>query len=884
MVQIAVGLGALSKIGNLKISKTSLTNLLSLRDVVNSYADVDASKFATQMSLVADSLNKISHASTTTVKSVNQLAGKTKFATDNISKTNNAVKGTPSLMGLASKAVDSLSGSLKKLVLAYGGVYGLARVFSDYMTRAVHEANSYIENVNLFNVAMGEYAKQDFDRAKEVMDLGIDPSEWMRSVGVFQSLITGFGVGAEKANTMSEQLTQLGYDLSSFYNISQSDALQKIQSGISGELEPLRRLGFDLSQTRLQQIAYDNGIKQSINTMTQAEKAQLRYYAIMTQVTQTHGDMARTLTQPANMLRVLKAQMVQLARAIGTIVIPLLQKVLPYVITITRGLTRIAEAIAELFHYEPPKIDTKKYAEDVASGADDVATSSGSAGKSVKKLTKRLKEYKRQLLGFDKINNLTTTEKTKTSGGSPRGSGVSGAGGGFDLPMPKEYDILKGLDKTLDELNPKLKTFFDLLAAHPKAVLTAVGSLFGAFVVTKIGVWLDKLVGAKATVLKFAGWVAIAAGTVTFLRGALSAFEHGVTWDNLIKMVVGLGLAVGGLALVFGSTAAFAGAAIGGFVIFATGFTDAYRKGFNKKNLTAIGVGLAALGVGLGLLFGPIVGIAAVGVGLAVVAGLFVKKKWGKKIKGFFMWLVGSIKDAFAKMKNILIKFVKAYYNPKTYFNIVKGLWGGIKDAFANAVARNPIDVGALISKKFGKLKALTVSIKAKVGGWAKGEKSRWSDFKDGVKSITSKIKIKFTDLVTKAWNGFANRIATFRKNHPKFAKFLPALPKIPTKADGGFVKTGQMFIAREAGPEMVGSMGGRTAVANNDQIVAGIASGVAAANATTNQLLRNLISAVESGSDSTVIMQVGEQKFGEISIRAINKAQQRSGQSLIIV
>ena len=105
--------------------------------------------------------------------------------------------------------------------------------------------------------------------------------------------------------------------------------MQKLQSGISGELEPLRRLGYDLSQARLEQTALNLGIKESVANMTQAEKAELRYYAIMTQVTTAQGDMARTLEAPANQLRILQAQLTQAARAIGNIFIPALNAILP---------------------------------------------------------------------------------------------------------------------------------------------------------------------------------------------------------------------------------------------------------------------------------------------------------------------------------------------------------------------------------------------------------------------------------------------------------------------------------------------------------------------------------------------------------------------------
>lgn len=156
---------------------------------------------------------------------------------------------------------------------------------------------------------------------------------------------------------MSKNLTQLGYDLSSFFNISVEDAMQKLQSGISGELEPLRRLGYDLSQARLEATALSLGIDKSVQSMTQAEKAELRYYAIMTQVTTAQGDLSRTLEAPANQLRVLSAQFNMAARAIGNIFIPALNTILPYAIAVVQVIREIANAIASLFGFEMTEVD-----------------------------------------------------------------------------------------------------------------------------------------------------------------------------------------------------------------------------------------------------------------------------------------------------------------------------------------------------------------------------------------------------------------------------------------------------------------------------------------------------------------------------------------------
>lgn len=78
-----------------------------------------------------------------------------------------------------------------------------------------------MEDLNLFNVSMGEYAEQAHEYAERVSAImGIDPAEWMRNQGVFNTITKGFGVASDRAYIMSKNLAQLGYDLSSFFNIS----------------------------------------------------------------------------------------------------------------------------------------------------------------------------------------------------------------------------------------------------------------------------------------------------------------------------------------------------------------------------------------------------------------------------------------------------------------------------------------------------------------------------------------------------------------------------------------------------------------------------------------------------------------------------------------
>lgn len=143
---------------------------------------------------------------------------------------------TASTAATASNARLGRSFSALKLT----GVLYVFRRVGNIIANWITESNDYVENLNLFTVAMGEYANSAQEYAEKVNRvMGIDPSDWMRTQGVFQTLATGFGIAADRAAIMSKNLTQLSYDLASFYNLSVEDAAQKVQSGFAGELEPL---------------------------------------------------------------------------------------------------------------------------------------------------------------------------------------------------------------------------------------------------------------------------------------------------------------------------------------------------------------------------------------------------------------------------------------------------------------------------------------------------------------------------------------------------------------------------------------------------------------------------------------------------------------------
>lgn len=510
-------LNSLSRASGLQSAITQLNKLPQLAQTING---IDWDTFTTQ-------IQRLSTALTPLVRQLNRISSAFGQLPANIRR---LIRDTNSLADSNNRAANSYINFWAKCRMALNTVRGAARTIASWIT----ESNSYIENINLFNASMGQYAAEAQQYAETVGELmGIDPGEWMRNQGVFMTITEGFGVASDKAYIMSQNLTQLGYDLSSFFNIPFEDAMQKLQSGISGELEPLRRLGYDLSVARLREEALALGIEKKVSAMTQAEKSQLRYYAIMTQVTTAQGDMARTLNAPANQLRVLQAQVTQCARALGNIFIPALNAVLPYAIALAKVIRLIASEIAAFFGFELPEVDYSG----ITAGADAVAGSAADTEDGLNGATKAAKKLKNAILGIDELNIIAPNDDSG-SGGNGSGLGVGGGDLGFELPT---YDFLGELvNSKVDEIVEMIKGAMSEITAVISGFLLAIGTIL---VVT----------GANVPV----GLALMAAGAA----GLISAIA--LNWnymsERLAKVLTLITGVLGGFLLAIGAFLAFSG-------------------------------------------------------------------------------------------------------------------------------------------------------------------------------------------------------------------------------------------------------------------------------------------------------------------------------------
>ena len=389
----------------------------------------------------------------------------------------------------ASQKTDKLSNSFLNQAVKITALVAVYRKLANVISDGIEKSMSYTENLNLFTVSLGEYAdnaKKYGDTVKEA--LGIDPSNWIRTQGVFNTLIQGFGVAGDQAAYMSQNLTQLTYDIASFYNLSITDAEKKIQSAVAGELEPVRRLGYDLSQNALTAIAQnpayygkttysinqetgaieansealsDNTARTvaNFNELTQAEKVQLRYIALMTQVTQAQGDMARTLNDPANQMRIFKEQINQTSRALGNVFIPVLNQAMPYITAFFQLLERALNDLATFFGFEIPDMSDRMDVGANVSAYDDIADATGRAARNAKKM----KDY---MLGIDELNVFRPNDDNGGGGGSALGNYALGSI--FQTPG---YDFLgKAIDNRIEQARADLELLSNDFKEHPLQV------------------------------------------------------------------------------------------------------------------------------------------------------------------------------------------------------------------------------------------------------------------------------------------------------------------------------------------------------------------------------------------------------------------------------
>lgn len=278
-------------------------------------------------------------------KEAQELANKLKEAERKQSELRSEIKKSSDSFEDAAKDVKKYSSSLSDLKgKVLGGLGNAAKVgFSTLVTAgaaavgalgaagvaSVKLASDLTEVQNVVDVTFGKNADTINTWAKNAAGaFGLSELQAKKFNGTMGAMLKSMGLSDDAVLDMSTSMTGLAGDFASFYNLPIEEAFQKIRSGISGETEPLKELGINMSVANLEAYALAQGIDKSYDSMTQAEQATLRYNYLMAASADAQGDFARTNDTLANQLRIAQLEVQNLGGAIGMSLLPMAQEML----------------------------------------------------------------------------------------------------------------------------------------------------------------------------------------------------------------------------------------------------------------------------------------------------------------------------------------------------------------------------------------------------------------------------------------------------------------------------------------------------------------------------------------------------------------------------
>lgn len=730
------------------LDASNLKALGSAFNAIGKVPDLTDKLKATDLDSFASSCQKISTALTPLASQLDKVGNAFAKLPPQLSKVVTQANRVTAANEKQRKSYLSLSNQMNGFMRNMAKLVSL-KAIAEYLGNAVAKFNDFYEATDLFHNAMGNLSGEADTLISKMRGLlGVDPTKAMTYMATIQSLGTSFGLASDKAYILSKNLTQLAYDEGSYWNKGVAETFTAMSSAISGEIEPIRRLGVDLSQARLQQELLALGFNKQVSSLSQADKAVLRYIAIIKQTANVQGNLAQTIQSPANQIKILKAQLDMLAKSVGSLLYPALKSILPPLIAAVQLIREFVEWVAKLMGVKVVFTDFTKSAESVGGIGDAMDDTADST----KKAAKALKDY---TMGFDELNII---DPTQGSSGSGSGASAGNILGDVDL---SGYDMFKNyVGTSIDEMKQKIKSMLPLIAT----VATALAAWKLTNLITDIVDAISKMNALKSIVL---GLGVFTVGVVLEITGIKDAIENGVNGKNFAEIVLGALIGTTGAAILgkgiaqfivtgFGNTAvgtaikaaggstagAIIGAAVGGVVtgipMFVTGVYDAVKNGLNTLNGILIPLGSTMAGAGIGAIIGSLGG--PIGTGIGTLIGLIVGGLTDAGIAIYQNWdkITESLDKASDSLKNWFVG-VGEWWNEK---------WQGFSANFQTAWESLP----GFVQHPIQALDQASAGLKQWFVGVGEWWNQKWSGFKENW---------------DKAWNSLVDTI----KNLP--AKFL---------------------------------------------------------------------------------------------------------------
>lgn len=514
------------------LDASGLKAIGSAVNAIGKIPDLSEKLKAADLDAFSDSCNKISTALTPLASQLDKVGNAFAKLPSQLSKVVTQANRVTAANERQKKSYMSLSAQLNNFMQSAKKLVSL-KAIAEYLGNAVAKFNDFYEATDLFHNAMGNLSGEADTLISKMQGLlGVDPTKAMTYMATIQSLGTSFGLTSDKAYILSKNLTQLAYDEGSYWNKDVAGTFTAMSSAISGEIEPIRRLGVDLSQARLQQELLALGFNKQVSSLSQADKAVLRYIAIMKQTANVQGNLAQTIQSPANQIKILKAQLDMLAKSVGSLLYPALKSILPPLIAAVQLIREFVEWVAKLMGVKVVFTDFTKSADSVGGIGDAMDDTADST----KKAAKALKDY---TMGFDELNIIDPTQGSSGSGG-----GASAGGnilGDVDL---SGYDMFKNyVGTSIDEMKQKIKSMLPLIE-----------SIAAAFALWELGKFIKQI----GEVIKGMNGIQKAAAMIAVLV---------VEW-TLVQKFSDSFLKTGDVKAFFAEWLTTAAAAIGGYALF----------------------------------------------------------------------------------------------------------------------------------------------------------------------------------------------------------------------------------------------------------------------------------------------------------------------------
>lgn len=475
-------------------------------------------------------------------KGMKSLGSETKSLNTDATKLNKSLKG-----------VGGSLGGIKQLIGA-GIFYKISGGVADTM----RDALGMIEILNLFEVSMGTLAvKTDKALMGLAESTGLNLTSLRQSVGTYGLLARSMGATDAQASKLGVNATQLAVDLSSLMNVPINQVMRDLRSGLLGQSETVYKYGIDITEASIAVEAMRQGITKTVRAMSQGEKMMLRYNVMMNTTRLAQGDFAKTFATPANQLRILQERLFTLSQTFGTIFMPMLSAVLPYINAVVYALTKLMAVIAKFFGYEAD------FAEDQFGTFGGLEDGADSANAKLGKTKKALEAVKNAQSGMDELN-VISEPKDSASGGSD-GDGIGGGSIIEGMDLLGTNSMMEKINTAMEKTLAKLAKFAPLIFAIAGALLT-LGLMNVFTVLTKVGGAMGLMsLGAFARAL--IPLIVIFSGIWIYASNVAKVFKEGLNINTLLQSLSGLVIILAGLAILFPAIAipiAVVGALIGG--------------------------------------------------------------------------------------------------------------------------------------------------------------------------------------------------------------------------------------------------------------------------------------------------------------------------------